>query len=212
MMRSTFRESASRSSREASTAACAATFMLYGILILRIVSETAGGNTPYPALNPASPAHLLNVRTTIRLSCSAVSETKLPPANSAYASSTTTAASWASSRSSASGGTALPVGLFGDETKASLALAANATSIASTSSAKSSRRGASTSLAPYVRATKSYIPNVGGAFSTASPGEMNSRPVRSSSSSEPLPTTIRSGSTLPYSATASPLWRCSGSG
>src|SRR5512141_2715024 len=91
-------------SKETCAATLAATLTLYGCLDFHNVGINHLGNAPYPIRSPASPAHLLKVRRTIRFSRAGTSRMRLRlapksdaedgvgsnEANSIYASSNTT--------------------------------------------------------------------------------------------------------------------------
>ena len=118
-----------------------------------------------------------------------------------------------SRRSRSARGVAFAVGLLGDATAMTRASSRSAAaSTASTSTSNRAPRSTRTVRPPHTCAVNGYIPNVGTLSMTAPPGGSTARKSRSMSSSEPLPTTTRAGSTPAWRPTASRIAVWPGSG
>ena len=196
--------SSGASSSAASIATPAATFRLYGCLIVISTDASAGAMMPYPARSPARPAHLLNVRSTTRFSCSPTSgpheccrarRTRCTPRRQRRAGPSPAAARalrpavgspWdcsARRRRSPSPRGASLLDCIEVEREALLP-------------------GAARTRAPATSAENGYIPNVGGQSMIASPGVTTARRIRSIRSSLPSPQTMPSARRPRYAASA----------
>ena len=109
------------SSSEARIACSAATLRLYGTLTFQTVSTSDRRDDGVAGAQPGQARPLAERARDDEVPVLAMRSTAVSPANSAYASSTTTATGCSRMRSSCSRGRGLPVGLFGEARKRSFA-------------------------------------------------------------------------------------------